>query len=282
MMRSMTSFGSARKGGLQVEIHSVNRKGLEMAIALPKNMLSFDLSVRKLLSQEIHRGQVTVRVTYAEKENLSFATDSFKALKSKWDKISTDLGFDPSREINLNFLVARGLEEDPSSPEEPLPEMIKPLLVEALGKFIVMREKEGANLLKDLQLRLKEIKDFLKSIESKLPAYEQSHAEQLKEKLKTLSEVQDEDKILKEVMAYMKKTDVHEEAVRLYSHISQVEELITSKEASIGRVLDVLMQEMGREINTLMAKMEDTEITKLSIKIKGSINKMQEQVQNIE
>lgn len=281
MIRSMTAFGSAKKGALQVEIHSVNRKTLEMAISLPRNMLSFDLQARKLLSQEIHRGQVTLRVTCDEKENLLPKIDSFKPLKDKWDKIALGLGLDPKTEVSLSFLVAREQEEH-SSPEPLLEEELKPLLLEALKKFIGMRQKEGENLLIDFQLQLKEIKSHLKEIEAKIPAYAENHTARLKEKLATFSGIQDEDKILKETLSYIKKIDVHEEIVRLYSHIGQVEELLLQGEKSIGRTLDILMQEIGREVNTLMAKMEDTEITKLAIKMKSCLNKMQEQVQNIE
>ena len=281
MIRSMTAFGSAKKGPLQVEIHSVNRKTLEMAISLPRNMLFFDLEVRKWLSQEIHRGQLTVRVAYDEKENLLPKTDSFKPLKAQWDKIALELGLDPKVEVTLNFLVARSQEEGISL-EPLLEEELKPLLLEALKHFIAMREKEGENLLKDFYAQLKEIKSHLKEIEIQIPPYADRQIAKLKERLIALSEIQDEDKILKETLSHIKKIDVHEEIIRLYSHVDQVDELLGTAEKSIGRTLEILMQEMVREVNTLVAKMEDTGIIKLAIKIKSCLNKMQEQVQNIE
>ncbi|MFS8562802.1 MAG: hypothetical protein LVR00_00065 [Rhabdochlamydiaceae bacterium] len=137
----MTAFGSAKKGALRVELHSVNRKTLEMAISLPRNMLSFDLQARKLLSQEIHRGQVTLRVTCDKEEDFLPKIDSFKPLKVKWDKIALELGFDSKKEVSLSFLVGREQEEQ-SLPDSLLEEEIKPLLLEALKKFIGMRKKK--------------------------------------------------------------------------------------------------------------------------------------------
>ena len=277
MPRSMTAFGSAKKGALQVEIHSVNRKGLDVQVMLPKNRLSLDVFCRKLIAEEIHRGQVTVRIFFDEREDASSETNFLKALKVKWDKVASDLGF---KEVGLEFLVERSKEEVSFSSFSE--EDLKPLMLEALHSFIVIREKEGAHLLKDILFQLAQIKSHLKEIETKIPSYEEKQIEKLKQALKDLSGISDEEKILKETSSHIKKMDVHEEMIRLHSHMSQFEEKICGKDKNIGRFLDVLIQEMGREINTLMAKMEDTEITKLAIKIKSAINKMQEQVQNIE
>jgi uncharacterized protein (TIGR00255 family) len=280
-MRSMTAFGTAKKGAIQIEIHSVNRKTLDMTIVLPRNMLLFDVPMRKWLSEEIRRGQVTVRVMYDEKENLSPKASLFKPLKAKWDKIAHELGLDPKNEVGLDFLIARSQEE--TFRGEPLIEKeLKSLLLEALKNFVKMREKEGGNLSKDLFIQLKGVIANLKKIEAKIPSYTQRQTDKLKEKLKAFSGVQDEEKILKETIGFIKKIDVHEEIVRFYSHVSQIKELVGSQETTIGRTLDILLQEMAREVNTLMAKMEDTEITKLAIGIKSFLNKMQEQVQNIE
>lgn len=277
MPRSMTAFGSAKKGALQVEIHSVNRKGLDVQVMLPKNKLSLDVFCRKLIGEEIHRGQVTVRIAFDEGEDVFSETNFLKKLKVKWDKVASDLGF---KEASLEFLVARSKEEVSFSSFSE--EDLKGVILEALHSFIVMREKEGDHLLKDILSQLAQIKSHLKEIEAKIPFYEEKQIEKLKQALKDLSGVSDEEKILKETSSYIKKMDVHEEMIRLHSHMSQFEEKICGKDKNIGRLLDVLIQEMGREINTLMAKMEDTEITKLAIKIKSAINKMQEQVQNIE
>ncbi len=282
MIRSMTAFGSAKKDNWFVEIHSVNRKNLEISLTVPRHMLSYDLNIRKMLSQEIHRGQVTVRVGHDETKTNSLSTNSLKTLKSKWDKIAKDLKLDPHRDVNLSFLLARSLEEETCPAEEPLEKMLNPLLKKALKEFIAMREKEGSHLLKDMEHHLKEIKTHLKTIEKKLPAYEKKYSEELKKQIAALSSIQDDDKILKEVMGYIKKIDVHEEIIRLYSHIKQFEELLSVGETNIGKTLDVLVQEMNRETNTLIAKMGDTEILKIAIKIKSCTNKLQEQVQNIE
>lgn len=282
MIRSMTAFGCAKEDSWFVEIHSVNRKSLDISLALPAYMLFYDLSIRKMISQDVHRGQVTVRVGCDEKKNSLLITSSLKTLKSKWDKIAKDLKLDPHKEVTLSFLLERRLEDETLAEEKTLSQILNPLLKKALKDFIAMREKEGLHLLKDIQHQLNKIKSYLTAIEKKVPAYEKKYVEDLKKQIQLLSSLQDEDKILKEVITYLKKIDVHEEIIRLYSHIKQFEELLMSQQTNIGKTLDVLVQEMNRETNTLIAKMADTEILKLAIQIKSCVNKLQEQVQNIE
>jgi len=277
----MTAYGSARlaaKGSKwRAEVHSVNRKLLDISVHLPRELLSLDLDVRKSVGASVHRGQVTVRIHY-ESEELQGPLLMLKSLKAKWQGLAKKLGFDPAQ-VDFRFLADR-LEEGAEAPvDKALKGELEKVLGQALEGFVAMREKEGAALAKDLQARLKTIRAELKKIEGKTPTLTKRYEERLKEKL---GEPMDE-RLLKEVVIYADRVDTSEEITRLHSHLDQFSGLLQGKkEAVIGRTLDFLTQEMGREINTLGAKAADVEITRSVILVKSEIEKIREQVQNIE
>jgi uncharacterized protein (TIGR00255 family) len=284
MIRSMTAYGSAKRvtpsGKWAIEVHSVNRKGLDLNLFLPRELLSFDPEVRKILAQEIQRGLVTLRVNF-EPEQIQGPLLSLKAIKEKWDKIARELGFRSSDAIDLRFLIERMKEEVVIGDGKEFKVDLFTSISEALKKFIEMREKEGSALRKDFILRLKTIRTQLKKIEKKAPLLQEKYQKKLKARITEVASL-DKDRLLREVMIYAERVDVTEEITRLYSHMTQFEDLLRAKEKSVGRTLDFLTQEMGREINTLTAKAGDSEISKLAIGIKSEIEKIREQVQNIE
>lgn len=285
MPRSMTAYGravcTASSGRWVVELHSVNRKMLDLNVVLPKEILFLDLEVRKLLSKEIERGQVTARI-YLEDSQLKISVKTFKKLKQKWDRIAVDLGFDPKKAITLEFLTEK-LESEPSLCDEKSLKMGLSQVVEAaLKPFAAMKEKEGEVLAKEMSRRLQMIRAELQAIEKIFPRLRQQYQDKLKQRILNYMQKQDDQAVLREVVIYAERIDISEEIERLYSHIGQFKEVLVSKEKSVGRILDFLTQEMGREINTLTAKSGDSEISKLAVVIKGEIEKIREQVQNIE
>jgi uncharacterized protein (TIGR00255 family) len=295
MIKSMTAYSRSSKsspyGRFVVEIHSVNRKMLDMSLYLPKDLLRFDLEMRKWLSQSIERGQVTLRLNVQNEGIAGKLFSSYgaqlKNLKEGWDKLAKDLGYDPSKMVDLPFLVSQmqtvSLNETKEE-EEGIKTTLKELIQNALESLMQMKEIEGKTLAQDMQKRLKIIEENSLIIESKkdepLKRYQKKLTERLKE-ISGLSAEMDE-RVAREVALLAEKMDVTEELVRLRAHIEQFRKHLLSKEKAVGRTLDFLTQEMHREINTLGSKSIDTDISFYVVQIKSELDKIREQVQNIE
>jgi uncharacterized protein (TIGR00255 family) len=285
MMRSMTAYGRAYKstqdGNWTIELHSVNRKGLDLNLTLPQELLTFDPQIRKWLSEEIHRGQVTLRVMF-EPRHFHTSVQALKAAKTKWEAIAQEVGFSPSVAIDFRFLVEQMQEMPQVSDGKELEAGLFKTLSEAVKKLIEMRAKEGRVLAQDFAKRLKVMRLQLKKVEQKTPMLQEKYKNRLQKRIDEVVSSQDEERILREVMIYAERVDIAEEITRLKSHMTQFENLLKSKEKSIGRTLDFLAQEMGREANTLTAKAGDAEISRLAITLKSEVEKIREQVQNVE
>lgn len=290
----MTAYGRTNKttpfGRLSIEIHSVNRKMLDMNIYLPKDLLRFDVDIRKWLSSEIERGQVTVRVLLQQDEmgGPAFQTQGaqLKMLKANWEKLASDLGCDP-KSVDLRFLVDQLHAASPNMPlemEGPFRDVLQATLKEALVELMGMKRQEGKALKEEIEKRLNIILDAIKQVEARKEAPLAKYRQKIKERLQETAGIAHdlEDKIAREVALLAEKMDVTEEVVRLYSHLEQFHSHLASGERSVGRTLDFLVQEMNREINTLSAKSADTEVSTLVVKMKGELEKIREQVQNIE
>ncbi len=285
MIRSMTAYGRAEKetprGKWAVELHSVNRKGLEVNLLLPKDLLVLDLEVRKWLSAEIQRGQLTVRIVHTPSEKKEEAVGRLKALKETWEEIAKTLQLDPYKEISLPFLISQ-LEDRELSLEEALERpVIQEVVHQALAAFVKMREVEGKALLEILEKRLSTIRQVLEGIQQESLQLASYYRQKLLERLKLL-DVGDVERIEKEIVFHVDRADISEEIERLISHVDQFTVLLRSSEKAIGRTLDFLTQEMGREITTLNAKTGGHQIAKSAVIIKSEIEKIREQVQNIE
>lgn len=290
MIRSMTAFGRAvvetSLGQWVVEIHSVNRKMLDISVFIPSEFLRFDVEIRKWISESISRGQVNVKVKPPSQNSSKTSVEALKGLKGFWDQAALDLGFDPARAISLDFLVDQ-LRLNPvtlfSEEESQSRDAIKRGVEIALKELQQMKETEGLALFKDLCQRLKFIRETLTLLSSRAPQASIRGREKLEEKLKELplDKGDIEARVLQEVIVLAEKTDVTEELIRLGSHLEQFENQLNSRE-SIGRSLDFLIQEMNREINTVASKAADLEVTKYALSIKTELEKIREQVQNIE
>jgi len=293
MIKSMTAYSRASVaspvGKFVIEIHCVNRKMLDMSLYLPKDFLRYDIEIRKWLNQRIERGQVTLRLTMQEEgvssKLLSHYSTQLKALKEGWERLARELGFDPKEMIDLPFLVSQ-LQTAPSSESEEDEEKLKTVLKEAieaaLRDLIKMKEVEGEILALDIQKRLKLIEESANAIESRKELPLIHYQKKLIDRLKEAVSLEMEDRGASEVVILAQRMDITEELVRLRAHLQRFQEHLSSLEKSIGRTLDFLTQEMHREINTLGAKSADSEISSFVVKMKSELDKIREQVQNIE
>lgn len=287
----MTAYGRARMGNLVVEIHSINRKMLDLSLYLPKDLLCLDMDVRKRLSKSLERGQVTLRVTLQGEEGstqmFSQTLSQLKILKKEWETLSQELGYDPKEEVDLSFLV-RQMQTIPwvatKEDEESVGEALNEAVDTALRDLMKMKEVEGKALSSDIQSRLSLIDETLKAVELKketpLIHFKKKITERLKEVGLIPAEV--DERVAREVALLADKMDITEELVRLQTHIQQFREYLLTEERSIGRKLDFLTQEMHREINTLGSKSCDSEISLCVVKMKSELDKIREQVQNVE
>lgn len=287
----MTAYGRATKKGPEgcwvVELHSVNRKMLDLNLVMAKELLRFDLDVRKQIGEQVLRGQVTARITY-ERDG-AFSSASVKALsdaKKSWEKIATKLGYDAKKAIDLPFLLERMPRESSAGfiENEKVQKALKEAVAAALRELLLMKVREGDNLVKDLLMRLKEVERLVKRVEKLAPQMKESLLKKLRENVLGLFPLtkESEERFSRELAFFAEKCDVTEELTRLHSHIGQFRSTLSSKEISIGRTLDFLAQEMHREMNTIASKAADSEISQISIAMRSECEKIREQVQNIE
>jgi uncharacterized protein (TIGR00255 family) len=288
MIKSMTAYGRAQSsssmGKWVVEIHSVNKKGLDFHIYMSKDFLQFDLEVRKLLSAYISRGQVSVRIFFQSETGVQ-SLGRLRGLKKEMEKMSLDLQL-PIEQITLPFLYeeSKHLPVDLEGQEDLILSDLKAVLGEALHSFMHMRKKEGESLVTAFEQHLNIITSLLEESESKLLGMEDRYRKKILDKLEGYKEVlsEDRDRILREVFFFVEKSDVTEEVVRLKSHIQQFKSLLQSDEKGVGKAMDFLVQEMGREINTFSSKSDDLTVSTCALKMKSELEKIREQAQNVE
>ncbi len=291
----MTAYGRADKvtpfGRFLLEIHSVNRKTLDLNIYLPRDYLCFDTEIRKWIASHVERGQVTLRLTL-QNEGLGealFQTQlrQLKGLKDNWDKLACGIGLDPKQAVSLEFLVGQMSTSSSGMQEEDVEEIkreLQELILSGLRELKTFKEKEGLSLASDIKLRLKLLEDAVNSIETLKDEPLERYRQKITERLQGIYPVEREaqERLIKEVALLAEKLDITEEIVRLRSHFQQVYSHLQEKGKPVGRLLEFLAQEMHREINTLGSKSADTQISSLVVGMKGELEKIREQVQNIE
>lgn len=293
MLKSMTAFGrgvaNASLGQFIIEIQSVNRKHLEIQTYLPRELSQFDVELKKWISVAVSRGQVTIKASvsfhdstpFVVKPNLSLAGQ----LKEAWDQIALTLKVDEKFHLSL----LRGTDgllayEENRDERENYREALKLAFDDALKNYLQMKKHEGAVLEKDILLRLKKMEKEMKSIEDKTPDAPNRYREKLLARLEEVlpGKIENEERILREVALFAEKIDIAEEITRFNCHIAHFEELIHSKEASVGKTLEFLVQELNREANTIGSKSSELAITRGVIEIKTELERIREQIQNIE
>lgn len=284
MLISMTGFGRATRevsnGQLIAEIQSVNRKYPEIFISIPKEFARFEQDVRSWVQNKIARGQVSVRIFFLNNNHVSIPdSSSLKKQKIAWEKVAKSLGYSP-KAIDLEFLMKYStFHKEVQFAEEKDFASIKSCLMEALKNLCFMKEKEGKAMTADIRKRLLLLKKFLKSIESLAPASARNLKETIVQKLSTII---DSEALAREAILFADRMDISEEIARLKSHFVQFQSMLQEKKGPVGRKMDFMVQEMGREINTIGAKSADAKIAHHVVAMKSELEKIREQIQNIE
>lgn len=284
-MRSMTGYAQVSRtisgGRVLVELHSLNKKNLEIHLSLPKELLSLDLTLRSWIAEQLERGLVSLRVQLASDEEPSAHAESLanelRRVKKFWDHVALEMGIDGRQQIDLRFLLENRL----SVKEMPQETLLQEMVAEALQQLIAMKEREGRALQNDFAEKLQQISAYLEEIAAWAPEVCRNYEERLKEKLRDLPPEWNE-RLAREVVLYADKCDITEELVRLRAHISQFFLVMQSPDRGVGRTLEFLLQEMQREVNTIAAKTADSRISLQAVKVKSELKKIHEQVQNIE
>lgn len=291
MIKSMTGYGRASSssdaGEITIEIKSVNHRFRDISSKLPSKLSFLDSQIRKEIEKVVTRGKVDTFISFDNKGE-SIALEVNLPLAKEYYRVVTNLKKELALDSDITLSQLASLKDIIKSSEVPLDEasmrdLLFPVLSQALASLDDMRLKEGETLKKDLLDRLSAIAGLSKEIESRQPEQTRIYAEKLMKRVGDLSEgiEIDQSRIAQEVAIMAEKSDVTEEVVRLDSHLNQFRELLDSGE-SIGRKLDFLIQEMNREINTIGSKSNDAEISREVVEMKAEVEKIREQVQNIE
>ena len=292
MIKSMTGYGKSEQTidslNVTVEIKSVNHRYFEFSARVPREYGFLEEKLKKYCNSLITRGKVECYVSVEDLEeremevnvNETLAAGYVKALKELSERFG--LKDDISAVTLSRYPDVITLHKAPED-EERIWNAVKTVAETAVSKFIEMRETEGSKLRGDILSRADYIIECVEFIEGRSPETVREYNEKLKQRMKELlgDAAVDEQRLLNEAAIYADKIAVDEETVRLRSHISQLREFMNSSEA-IGRKLDFLVQEINREANTIGSKARDVDIAKKVIAIKAEVEKIREQVQNIE
>lgn len=294
MIRSMTGYGKA-EGSIAdrrytVEVKTLNHRYLDLSVRLPHHLNFWEPAVRKRVAAFFSRGKVDVTVR-AEGENGAGGSGrlglNLPLLRNYYDlllQIKGELGL----KDEITVAVLAGMRDifvpvDPLPGTEEIEDMLTRLLDEALAAAERMRESEGESLGQAMIESADQLRDGLAAIKARAPELVRDYEVRLSERIKALtgSVSLDEGRLLQEVAIMAEKSDITEEIKRIESHLGQFYDLVRMKEAA-GRKLDFLFQEMGREVNTISAKINDIDTATLIINMKMELAKLREQVQNIE
>ncbi len=292
MTRSMTGFGKASRefNGevVSVELSSVNHRFVDISLRIPNAWSPLDADVKQLIRRHIDRGKVMATVTRkrgtASGQTVQLDADVARRYIEASRLLQEMLGCDERLSVNTLAQLEGVFYYDDT--EENLDEA-RPILLgvvgDALTQLNAMRTLEGRALEEDIRQRIGSMRDALAHIESMLPTLNQLYEERLRTRIHELTtEVSvTEERIALEVALLAEKADVNEEVVRFKAHLDHMGELLADKEP-VGRRLDFLSQELGREINTLGVKTRDSEVAKEVIRMKSELEKVREQIQNIE
>lgn len=292
MIKSMTGFGrceiSEGERKFTVEMKAVNHRYLDVSIKIPKKLSFFESAVRNMLKKYIERGKVDVFVTYEEytqnhvciKYNKDIAEEYMKYLNRMVEDFSLE---NDIRVSTLSRYPEVFTMEEQTVDEEELWRELEQAVQGAAEKLVETRETEGENLKEDLIGKLDAMAVHVDFITERSPRIIAEYKEKLREKIQELLEDTriDESRLLTEVTIFADRVCVDEELVRLKSHIAQTKEALLSG-GSVGRKLDFIAQEMNREANTILSKTTDIEVSGHAIELKTEIEKVREQIQNIE
>lgn len=292
MIKSMTGFGrgeftdGSRK--ITVEMKSVNHRYLEVGMRMPKKLNAFDAAIRAHIKKYANRGKVDIFITYEDKSEGQSMLTYNEALAGEYlgylRKMSETFGLEDDIRVSTLSRYPEVLTMDEKTvDEEELWEMLRQALDGACTQFVSTRIAEGENLKKDLLEKLDNIIRGVELIEKRSPDIIKEYRAKLEAKVKELLDDKqiDEGRLASEVVIYADRICTDEEVVRLRSHVDSVRKTLDAGEG-IGRKLDFIAQEMNREANTILSKANDIEVSNCAIDLKTEIEKVREQIQNIE
>ena len=292
MIKSMTGFGRCEavtdECKISVEIKAVNHRYLDLSIKMPKKFNYFEAAMRTLLKDYIQRGKVDVFITYEDytEDQVSLKYNSTLAAEymKNFEKMAEQFGLEDDVTVSMlsrcpEVLTMEQVPED----EEHMWAMLQEVLKGAAENFVETRLREGENLKNDLIGKLDHMLSMVDVIEERSPKILEEYRQRLGDKVRELlqNSTIDESRILTEVTVFADKICVDEETVRLRSHIEGMKKELLAG-GSVGRKLDFIAQEMNRESNTILSKSNDLEISDQGILLKTEIEKVREQIQNIE
>lgn len=291
-MKSMTGYGKAvaQKDGrtVTIELKSVNNRYLDILSRLPKGMAAYDDIIKRAIQKNAVRGTFEVFLTYvnlsdtarAVRVDMNLAQSYIDASKQLRDKFCLDADFPTVALMRMPEVITIDVASDD---EKIVAELVEKSANEAMKQLNIMRETEGKGICTDLQHLIDNLLALLQKAVKRAPKVVEDYKEKFTKRIKDLACIDDVDssRLLTEIAIFADKTDVNEEIQRLTSHIEQFAKMLLDKEA-VGRKLDFLSQEMVREINTLGSKSNDVELTSYVVKMKNEVEKIKEQIRNVE
>lgn len=278
----MTGYGKGASGNFKVEIRSSNHKNLDIHINIPYYLFSFEPEIKKTIKKTVERGHVEIFVPKQEMDNIklrvnkSLAREYYNAFVSLREELSL------SDNIGIDILASQRDLFVLDEPEIDITDFHKALDA-ALEELTKTRVEEGNNLIHDISERIELIRKYISNIEQKRGEFTASSRERLYERLKEfLGDMQvDETRLVQETAILIEKSDITEEIVRLKSHLNHFSEVIKSND-SVGKKLDFIIQELRREINTIGSKAQHVEIANNVVEVKHELEKIREQIQNLQ
>ena len=292
MIKSMTGFGRAeavsRERKVSVELKSVNHRYLDLNIKMPKRLSYFEGEIRNVMKTYIRRGKVDVFITYEDYTMggmaLKYNAELAKEYLGYLNQMSEELGIENDIRVSTLSRYPDVFTMDEQAPdEEELWHFLEGPLHEACRKFVETRQREGANLKQDLLGKLDGLEAKVDVVEKRSPEVVKAYREKLEAKMHELLEDNqiDDSRIAAEVILFSDKICNDEETVRLRSHIHGMRKILDENEG-VGRKMDFMAQEMNREANTILSKSNDLIVSNAAIDLKTEIEKIREQIQNIE
>ena len=291
-MHSMTGYGrmSVERDGRQltVELKSVNHRFLDLSFRMPRSFNFLEDSARRLIGEYLSRGHVDLFATYRNTREDSRRVEVDQALLDAYmtalDGIAETTGLEDDRTLSLatrlpDVLTVAEADED----QDALRELMREALTGALEQMSAMREKEGEALKRDISARIDTLESMTAEIEARYPETVAEYQQKLRARVEELlgGATMDEQRLMQEVAIMADRSAIAEETVRLHSHFAQVRGFMAAGEP-VGRKLDFIVQELNREVNTISSKSQDVPITRLVVEAKAEIEKIREQVQNVE
>lgn len=292
MIRSMTGFGKktgvCKQMSVSVEMRSVNHRFLEVAVRVPRFMSELEDGIRKAIQQRCRRGRVDVTVSMNGERHSGKTVHLDRDLAKQYHQALRDLRKELRLQGEVDVSVLAQFRDVFPVADQPvetsqLNTLVQKLTAGALSDLERMRKKEGQALADDLQQHIGTLKECRHQITERAPHLAEEAFARMQKRVAQLmsADAPDHPRLLQELAVYADRSDISEELVRLNSHVLQFEQTLKSPD-SVGKTLEFLLQEVGREVNTIGSKANDAPVAQLVIRMKAEIEKLREQVQNVE